>query len=64
MKNCKSFVELPKEMSRLNLLEELVLCGCSKLESLNMDLEHHQGRRLHQSCRTLPRARRCDDPSS
>jgi hypothetical protein len=38
MKNCKSLVELPKEMSRLNSLEELVLCGCSKLKSLNMDL--------------------------
>jgi hypothetical protein len=53
MKNCKSLVDLPKEMSRLNLLEELVLCGCSKLESLNMDLEHHQGRRLHQSDRIV-----------
>ena len=40
-------------MRRLNSLEELVLCGCSKLESLNMGLEHHQGRRMHQSDRIV-----------
>ena len=51
--NCKSLVGLPEEMSRLNSLEELVLCGCSKLESLNMDFEHHQGRRLHRSDRIV-----------
>ena len=50
MKNCKSLVELQEKMSRLNSLEELVLCGCSKLESLNMDLER---RRLHQSDRIV-----------
>jgi len=41
--------ELPEEMSRLNSLQELVLDGCSNLNSLNMELEHHQGRKLLQS---------------
>jgi Leucine-rich repeat (LRR) protein len=37
-------------MSRLNSLQELVLDGCSNLDSLmNMVLEHHQGRNLLQS---------------
>jgi len=42
-------MELPEEMSRLNSLQELVLDGCSNLDSLNMELEHHQGRSLLQS---------------
>eukprot|EP00258_Populus_trichocarpa_P021273 XP_024437292.1 uncharacterized protein LOC18102871 [Populus trichocarpa] len=42
-------MELPEEMSRLNSLQELVLDGCSNLNSLNMELEHHQGRKLLQS---------------
>jgi Leucine-rich repeat (LRR) protein len=42
-------MELPEEMSRLNSLQELVLGGCSNLDSLNMELEHHQGRNLLQS---------------
>ena len=42
-------MELPEEMSRLNSLQELVLDGCSNLDSLNMELEHHQGRNLLQS---------------
>jgi hypothetical protein len=42
-------MELPEEMSRLNSLQELVLDGCSNLDSLNMKLEHHQGRSLLQS---------------
>ncbi|KAI5572609.1 hypothetical protein BDE02_10G023800 [Populus trichocarpa] len=41
-------MELPEEMSRLNSLQELVLGGCSNLDSLNMELEHHQGRKLLQ----------------
>ena len=43
-------MELPEEMCRLNSLQELVLDGCSNLDSLmNMVLEHHQGRNLLQS---------------
>jgi hypothetical protein len=42
-------MELPEEMSRLNSLQELVVDGCSNLDSLNMALEHHQGRSLLQS---------------
>ncbi|KAI9393786.1 hypothetical protein POPTR_006G283100v4 [Populus trichocarpa] len=42
-------MELPEEMSRLNSLQELVLGGCSNLDSLNMELEHHQWRSLLQS---------------
>jgi hypothetical protein len=49
LKNCKSIVELHEEISRLNSLEKLVLDGCLNLECLNMELEHHQGRRLLQS---------------
>ena len=50
LKNCKSLVELPEEISRLNSLQELVLNGCSNLDSLMiMELEHHQGRNLLQS---------------
>ncbi|KAI9385089.1 hypothetical protein POPTR_011G014101v4, partial [Populus trichocarpa] len=44
LRNCTSLMELPEEMSRLNSLQELVLDGCSNLNSLNMELEHHQGR--------------------
>ena len=50
LKNYTSLMELPKEMSILNSLQELVLGGCSNLDSLmNMVLEHHQGRTLLQS---------------
>ncbi|XP_061984304.1 disease resistance protein RPV1-like [Populus nigra] len=49
LRNCTSLMELPKKMSRLNSLQELVLDGCSNLNSLNMELEHHQGRKLLQS---------------
>ncbi|KAJ6978652.1 disease resistance protein RPV1-like [Populus alba x Populus x berolinensis] len=49
LRNCTSLIELPEEMSRLNSLQELVLDGCSNLDSLNMELEHHQGRSLLQS---------------
>jgi hypothetical protein len=42
-------MELPEEMSRLISLQELVLDGCSNLESLNMELVHHQWRSLLQS---------------
>jgi hypothetical protein len=43
-------MELPEEMSRLNSLQELVLDGCSNLDSLmNTVVEHHQGRSLLQS---------------
>nr|XP_034930712.1 disease resistance protein RPV1-like [Populus alba] len=49
LKNCKSLVELPEAVSRLNSLQELYLNGCSNLDSLNMELEHHQGHRLLQS---------------
>jgi hypothetical protein len=42
-------MELPVEMSRLNSLQELVLDGCSNLNSLNMEVGHHQGRKLLQS---------------
>jgi hypothetical protein len=49
LRNCTSLVELPEEMSRLNSLQELVLDGCSNLHSLNMELKHHQGRKLLQS---------------
>ncbi|XP_073268655.1 disease resistance protein RPV1-like [Populus alba] len=49
IRNCTSLMELPKKMSRLNSLQELVLDGCSNLDSLNMELEHQQGRKLLQS---------------
>ncbi|XP_061984184.1 disease resistance protein RPV1-like [Populus nigra] len=49
LRNCTSLVELPEEMSRLISLQELVLDGCSNHDSLNMELEHHQGRSLLQS---------------
>ncbi|KAL9346921.1 hypothetical protein Peur_061774 [Populus x canadensis] len=49
LRNCTSLMELPEEMNRLNSLQELVLGGCSNLDSLNMELEHHQGRKLLQS---------------
>ncbi|KAJ6885474.1 TMV resistance protein N-like [Populus alba x Populus x berolinensis] len=49
IRNCTSLMELPEEMSRLNSLQELVLDGCSNLDILNMELEHHQGRNLLQS---------------
>jgi len=42
-------MELPEELSRFNSLQELVLDGCSNLDSMNMELEHHQGRKLLQS---------------
>jgi len=43
-------MELPVEISRLNSLQELLLDGCSNLDSLmNMVLEHHQGRNLLQN---------------
>ena len=42
-------MELPEEMSRLVSLQELVLDGCSNLDSLNMELEHYHGRILLQS---------------
>nr|XP_034930713.1 disease resistance protein RPV1-like [Populus alba] len=48
LKNCISLMKLPEEMSRLNSLQELVLGGCSNLDSLNMELEHHQGRSFPQ----------------
>ncbi|XP_011002559.1 PREDICTED: TMV resistance protein N-like isoform X4 [Populus euphratica] len=54
LRNCTSLVELPEEMSRLNSLQQLVLDGCSNLDSLmNMELEHHQGRKLLQSDRIV-----------
>ena len=49
LRNCTSLMELPEEMCRLNSLQELVLNGCSNLNNLNMELEHHQGRKLLQS---------------
>jgi hypothetical protein len=49
LKNCTSLVELPEEVSRMNSLEKLFLDGCSNLDSLNMEPEHHRGRRLLQS---------------
>ncbi|XP_052301342.1 disease resistance protein RPV1 [Populus trichocarpa] len=49
LRNCTSLMELPEEMSRLNSLQELVVDGCSNLDSLNMALEHHQGHSLLQS---------------
>ncbi|KAJ6885479.1 TMV resistance protein N-like [Populus alba x Populus x berolinensis] len=49
LRNCTSLMELPEEMSRLNSLQELVIGGCSNLDILNMELEHHQGRSLLQS---------------
>ncbi|KAL9384221.1 hypothetical protein Peur_024544 [Populus x canadensis] len=49
LRNCTSLRELPEEMSRLISLQELVLDGCSNLDSLNMELEHHQGRILLQN---------------
>ncbi|XP_011002553.1 PREDICTED: TMV resistance protein N-like [Populus euphratica] len=49
LRNCTSLMELPEEMSTLNSIQELVLDGCSNLDSLNMELGHHQGRKLLQS---------------
>ena len=49
LRNCTSLMELPEDMSRLNSLQELVIGGCSNLDILNMELEHHQGRSLLQS---------------
>ncbi|KAJ6995489.1 hypothetical protein NC653_018074 [Populus alba x Populus x berolinensis] len=49
LRNYTTLMELPEEMSRLNSLQELVLDGCSNLNNLNMELEHHQGRTLLQS---------------
>ncbi|KAB5533745.1 hypothetical protein DKX38_016831 [Salix brachista] len=49
LKNCKSLVELPEELCGLNSLKELYLNGCSNLESLNFQLENHQGHRFLES---------------
>ncbi|KAB5533743.1 hypothetical protein DKX38_016829 [Salix brachista] len=49
LKNCKSLVELPEELCGLNSLKELYLNGCSNLESLNFQLENHQGNRFLES---------------
>ncbi|KAB5519284.1 hypothetical protein DKX38_023603 [Salix brachista] len=41
--------KLPEEISRLNSLQLLHLDGCSNLDGLNMELDHHQGRRMLRS---------------